>query len=1459
MSPTPNSPSQKPPKKSRRRVWRLNLQAVVILTTILVVLGGGLAVLSLVKSGGRSFLVQAKQLSEKGQEDLALSYLNQFLEKPGISKTDRVEALELKAKILTRQARGVDQLRTAVKLGEQALRLAGEGPRTQDLRREQIKRILMLAPFMPPQANNTVDSQRSLYSTGDRLARDLIEHGDKSAEALRLRGQMLEGLAAGTNSNLLNQAIGVYEEARVLDPTDVEACTRLAVLYRDRKDDAQKGQEVLEELIKNAPKSELAWLALFQYQDEQGRRADAQGDRDEAQQIFDTARQTLDAALKLAPQDLNIHLAAAEFELARNRPEAARKLLDALSETNRQDPRAQALMGLSNLKQNHINEAIYVWRQGLNASNGTDANLTWRLAYILLSLGRLDDTSDLIEQYRRLTGSEEPTPRTEFLYALDRLKRNRPAEAIPILESIRLKADDDLLPLIYNTLGQCYEAVRNESAALEQYAKALDADPRLPGPRLARIRLLKGNPEEVEHELKKALDTQGEDPSLLLELARLELRKQNRKPANQQDWSNLKSITKRLETVAPGASGLLLLQADQLLVENKPEEALSLLEQATKLQKADPQVWLARAEMLRRTGQVNQAVLVLEQAMAPENAGDQASLRIAHAQLLTLQGHGQQAREDLVKNLDQVPADQRPEVWRALGALYTAQRDTEEARRAFAQWAEMLPNDPLPHLFLMERALAEDDREAADKQVEILKRISGERGIFWRIARAEERLRPVPDESEQARDGRLAEVEQIVEQIRTEAPQDSYAYLLKGQLLEARGQKEPAALAYEEALKHDGGSIALTKLMSLYTDLGRQADIDRLRSEYGSDVPTLDRALAESALQKGENDRAAELAAKAVETQPESVDTRLWQARLLIRIGRTDEAENTLQNLIEKQPTALQPRLALVTLRAEQGKKAEAAQAVDQIIQEVTDLKKPELTYAQCWRLVGDQKRADEAFQTALQKWPDDPEVIRLVADYEESSGRPEKAEALLDTYLKDHPDQRWAARGAALLRSNHPGDLAAWQSAWDLAQAAEGSQAELPEERLTRGIVLARSTDPENREKARSILSRLVLDLPAEYPSAAVARSMLVQIYLQAGQADKAVPVAAIDAEAQNASVQAVLRYVDILLTAKQTGKALRQLDRLSAGNLTVDLLRARILKADGQADKAAEVVRQTFANHKDDPNARKDARTILDGAVVIDPALGVEIARQIADTWPADLWLVASAQARQKGQASETMKLFFEAVPKADPDDLTSLVQNALALVTSSGQADPNLLAQAEKVVQAASERQPDSAPLLTMLGYVRHFQGRYADEVALYRQSLEKVPDNPDFLNNLAWALCEGLGQPREALPYIEQAFQVAAKAPEPRVPPQFFDTRGVIRTRLGETEKAVTDLEIAARTRPTGTVFAHLARAYHQAGQTEKFHAAVKQALDAKLTPDQLEPNERKDLVPLIFETDRTAAK
>ena len=48
-----------------------------------------------------------------------------------------------------------------------------------------------------------------------------------------------------------------------------------------------------------------------------------------------------------------------------------------------------------------------------------------------------------------------------------------------------------------------------------------------------------------------------------------------------------------------------------------------------------------------------------------------------------------------------------------------------------------------------------------------------------------------------------------------------------------------------------------------------------------------------------------------------------------------------------------------------------------------------------------------------------------------------------------------------------------------------------------------------------------------------------------------------------------------------------------------------------------------------------------------------------------------------------------------------------------------------------------------------------------------------------------------------------------------------------------------------------MYAHLARAYHEAGDLAKFQAARDLAKQAKLTLDQLEPSEQAELKPLLF--------
>ena len=1428
-----------------KRAWRLNRRAAAVLAALLVLSVAALTlVLILRPAGGQALLAQARRQVEASRPDLALSYLNEAIRRD----PRNVAALNLKTELLERSARSADDLLNAIKLGEQSLRLAPDGPESQAMRRRLVELHLKVAPHLP--------EPRLRYNLADDLARQLIEKGARDAETLRLRARVQEGLAETAQlAEALDLAIQLYEQARQLDPADVGVAERLAVLYRDKKHDPERGRRVLDQLLAAAPRSAEARLVRNRYLAELARQAEARGDHDDAANLFAQADTEIEQAVTLDPERLEVRLLAADYNLRRGRPEAAREHLKSLPEVARKDPRARALEGLSFLQQNRAAEAIEDWRQGLVSSNGTDSELTWRLAFVLLQTGRVAEAEPLIEQFRRLDGREEPGPSYLFLQGLKRLRQNQPVEAIQVLQQARRGAPEPLIAQLEFTIGQCYEAIRDEAQALDSYQRAIEADPALPAPRLARVRLLQGHrSDEARQEIHRALERLGDEPSLLITLARMEFLEQARLPRERRDETEVRQLVERASKLAPAAAGLVQLQTDLLVAEGRDDDALALLEQANQHQKADADLWLARAERLTRKGQVEQALAVIEQAMAPEAAGDRATLRIARARLLTLRGRGQEARELLVRDLDHLSPDQRPEVWKALGDLYAAQRNTAEARRAYEQWADALPDDPLPHLFLLDLTLAEGDRQAADQHINRLKKISGEQGLYWQIARVQELLRPLPGESDPDRQARLAKAEPLIQQIEAESSQKRFGSLLRGRLCEIRGQKAEAAAAYEEALRHDGGPTALQRLVRLYTDLNRPADLNRLRRDYGAEVPTLDRALAEAALLKGDHARAAELARQVLDSDPEGLDARVWYARLLNAAGRPEEAESSLRQLVEKQPDQLGPRLALVMFLAGRGQAEAASQAVEQLIQNVQGLEQPQFIHAQAWRIAGNRDRADAAYREALARWPSDDRVVRGAADYFETTGRIAEAEQVLRDARKRDPAQRWVARALALLRSGHAGDLDAWREARALV-GTESSEADTPEDRLARGIVLARGPEEPHRREAEQILAPLLKDLPADIPSASVARSVLRQLYLRDDRIAEAADVAAIDAQGSAATPAAVARYAELLLAAKKLAEADRQISRLETAapdDLNALLLRTRWLQASDRQADAVALIRKAFDDRAGKPDAQAVGRRLVSILAEIDPRAAEDLAGRMAETWPTTAWIRATIVARQ-GRTEEALGLYRDAVAQAEPADLRELVRNVVALVTSGPPKEPRLLELADAVFDAALARTPDASDLLVSRGYLRHVQGRYADEVQLYQQALQKKPDDVSFLNNLAWTLCEGLDKPQEALTWINRAF-----AESKQVYPQFYDTRGVIYTRLGQLDKAIADLERATQGRPIGSVLAHLARAYHQADRPDQFRSTRDRARQAGLKPEDLEPRDRRELSPLLF-GDETAQR
>lgn len=1420
--------------KPSNRSWRLNVRAVVLLAACVLIALAVPFVLSALR-GNATLLDQARALAKADKPDLALRYVNQYLDQ----SPDDPRALNLKAGLLADSAYAPEHIQEAIRACELASRRDPDSSRSET-RRRLVKLHLQLGDGSPDLVP---------YRAVEELARTLVEQAPGDAEALRLLARVEAALAAKEgDAKALDDAIANFEKAGQLDPKDVDGAERLALLYRDRANRPDKAARVLDQLIAADPGSTRAHLVRYRFFDT----ADPGLTGETTTGTVDPkATAALQEAIRLAPKNFEVLLAAAENARRQGRVAEARRHLDEIDKPRQNDSRVLVLRGMIALHENQAGSALEFWRRGLLASGGNDAGLAWRMAFVLLQMGRVDDAGPLMDQFRRLSGGKEPVPSWRFLHALSLLKQNRPADAIRELETVRKKGGALLAGQVAHALGQAHEAIRDEPGALEEYRRAVKAAPRWSPPRLALVRLLQARRfEQAEAELNRALTEIPDDPGLLVFKARQELGRRitqaRRNPRHQTSWGPLENLIARISATAPASPALALIEADYRSAVGQPDQAIARLEEATRHAGKDADLWLARAAKLAEQGRTPEALLVLEQAAAPEAAGDQVQLRILRARLLASQGHGKEARESLLRNLDQLPPDQRPLAWMELGNQYAARRDLVEARKAYEAWAKLLPDDPIPRLHLLELAMAGGDEDAIHAEIEALKSGGDAANLYYRIATVTELLSVREGTTEARKTARLGRARELIETIRADAPEQRYAYMLEGQYWERLGQPDKAIDAYERSLEHEGGPTALQRLVVLYAKKDRYQDIKRLGREHGESAPGLDRLAAEIAVQLGDKDQAAQLAEQVARTDPRDLNTTIWLAKVLNAVGRPEDAGKTLRALAEAHPDEVGPWTALLHFQAGRKQAAEARQTADRMRATLTRIEHPEFLHAQWYRVADDLPRAAALYDEALTKWPHDPDVVRGAAEFYEATGRADKAQTCLTAVVQHDPSQRWAARQLALILSARGQGASAWSRAQDYLGVPSANDA--PEDRLTRAIVLSRGPEPGQHREAVETLEQLVSDLPAGLPVAATARAALIRLYVQDKEPEKAVALLETEAKLANAAAATIAAYAEALLLVKQWDQAETQIDRLAAltpEDLAAPRLRALRYQALGETAKVAAPLEQFYRERRDAPGgatAGRDAALLLIQLDQFDAA--ERTARDLAGKWPAQSGVLAALLTRN-GRHAEALELYRTAAKTGDAAIRREAVQSAMGMATTGGR-DPGRLDAADAVIEAARRHEPKAVDLIISQAYLRHYQQRFEDEVQLYHEALANNPTDFSFLNNMAWSLCEGLGDPKSALERIDEAFRRTGAEY-----PQFFDTRGVIYTRLKQYPEAIRDLETSVRNRPSGAVYAHLARACHEAGDQAKFEAARDRARQAKLTLDQLEPSEQAELKPLLF--------
>jgi tetratricopeptide (TPR) repeat protein len=672
-------------------------------------------------------------------------------------------------------------------------------------------------------------------------------------------------------------------------------------------------------------------------------------------------------------------------------------------------------------------------------------------------------------------------------------------------------------------------------------------------------------------------------------------------------------------------------------------------------------------------------------------------------------------------------------------------------------------------------------------------------------------------------------LQRALDQGQKASPRSAELIAIRAELAAIKGRPEDCVAILEAATVRDPDSVPLRlALAEALAGLGRlEQAVKRLDEAVASigDRAGFRIARARYALARGDREAARAALAKGTERVPAEQRPTLARALGEFHAGRDDRvaARSAFLEWASLEPGSIDPHLALLNLAIAAGDD----RAIDLEVDALKAIGGPSSLFwkvARAESLLRDRPGStptpamlDEAaglIAEAKASTPRQPSGVLLEARLMEHRGRPDDAIRAYEKAIELKAGPQAVAPLAALLtRLGRPYDLAR------LRDRMGGFPAEV-ERMLAASAATARrkADDPE----ARRALAR-ALTVPAER---AKARE----------QADRAAD--AVDAPPEVVRLAAALDLADGDLDA--ASRRVARLETLGPDDPSTLELKARLLKARGKPAEAVALLEKAFDAAGASPGSLEFGRGVARLLAALDePEAAERVARKVARLGPPGQVVLAEWLA-SRGRFDEASAAFD--VASRDPQGAREAARSALAKASSTRQA--RWVDLADRLLDRAIGAGPLDDDLAYARASLRHLQGRLEESVKAYDELAARSTANLLFLNNGAWILSEDLGRPREALDRIEA---VASKA---GTSAHTLDTRGVILLRLGQTDRAIADLEAAADASPSGPICYHLARAYLAADRRADAAKALARGSAAGLKPESLQPSERAEFARVL---------
>ncbi|HYT87192.1 MAG TPA: tetratricopeptide repeat protein [Gemmataceae bacterium] len=1414
---------------------RLNLRFFACLLGALVLSGVGVNFLHAfqVQRNAGALRKYADRAEEQGQLDKAADYLKRYLTLvPG-----DIDARARYGLALETVAKSPRERLSALFVFDDVLR---RDPQRTEIRRKAVDLALSLRRF----------SDAEFHLNTLRTA------SPDNGELEYLSGRCEEGLGQ------FAKAAAWYEKAIKHAPKQIESYTHLADLWRHRLNMPRRTDALMNKLI-TANASAEAFLARARYYRERATQEEDTAEplpasaagvvavvvsplspltltastarltvKSVREELLDRAGRDVAEACRLAPENPEAFLDAANLALLQNQTDAARKHAQRALHLRRREARTYNLLAGIELQSGHKDKAIDWLRAGLKELPG-EGELVWTLADLLVDQKDQTEVVKLIETLRKGGTARGPV---EYLEARLLLNQGKWLEASQALEGSRslltrwpaLSKQADLL------LGLCYEQLGDADRRYAAYRRAVNADPFwIPASlglaqSLVALRKFDDALQIYDNLIPRA-------PGARIMVARVKILKNLDLPRPQQRWEDVEQLLDESAQILPNALEVVGLRVEMLAAQDRLKQASEVLEKARETHVDKVEWWTTRAVLAQRQ-KLETPLAILDEA--EKKLGDRVELRLARAGYWAQQGGKEAvpALDQLARGADKFNPQDQERLLRGLAAAYARSGASALAEALWRELAQRHPDDLGLQTILFDLALQAGDTETVKRVVARLEKIEKTDGILWRYGKAAALIARAQTGDRKG----LDEARRLLATVAARRPAWSRLAISQGRVEDLQGNAEGALGHYLRAI--DLGertpdvvrrTLQLLYQRQRYTDA---SEVLRKFTERQSLSGDLQWFAADLSLRAKDHGRALDLAQKAVAANPKDYREHIWLAQVLRAVGKQAEAEPVLRQALRLADDVPETWVALIEYLVSSGKKKEAEAELPKARNKL-EAKAP-LAVAQCHEMLGEQESARKLYEGNLAAKGDDVAALQVAASFYLRSKQLREAEESLRRIiqLKDKKPAEAAAarRFLAVVLMTSPRDHK--QRREDLAALgflSEGGPARQPTQedvadRRTRALVLAAQNRRGEREQALQIMEGIA----KTEPLTAGDHFFLAELYQRTGNWPKAQVHLRNWVSKEGDNPTSLAHYTHALLRHDEVEAAQSWVAKLAEKepkSLRTAEMKARVLVRREKGDEAAALLE---AHVKEN-----DAHAGI-VAILLEQLGQSKSAEKMYRQWvaasksPETVLALAEFLGRQK-RVPEALDLCAKAWETC-PADRVALA--SLGILDAGKGADEHYQ-QVARSLEEAIRKNPKMTSLTRYQATLRSLRGSFQEAEKTFRQALAQNPRDATAMNNLAWLLAFQPSKGAEALELIQQALDIVGPVPAA------LDTRAVIYLALGRKDQAVKDLEEVVAASPTAAHYFHLAQAWHAAGKRDRALNALLEAEGRGLAESVLHPLER----------------